>query len=218
MYNFKSKELYELALTHSSYANEHKRGAVDNYERLEFLGDAILDAVISERIFTDYPELTEGELTKMRASLVCEPMLAKKAAELSLNTIVKMGKGETQSGGGNKSSILCDLFESLVGAIFTDGGYEAARTFILPLFENDIRENRTAVNFSDAKSYLQEELQKRSRDPITYRIVSSEGPDHDKLFFVEALYCDKVIGKGSGRTKKEAEQSSALDAINKMKL
>jgi len=215
-FGFKSPGLLETALTHSSYANELKGGVKSN-ERLEFLGDAILDMIISEKLYSDYPGLTEGELTKTRANLVCEPNLAKKARGLGLGAMLRMGKGELNSGGSDRDSILCDVFEAVLGAVFLDGGYEAVKNYALPMFSEDIGpiiESSEAI--SDPKSFLQEELQKTSADGIEYRTVAESGPDHEKIFTVEAHYQKKLIGSGTGKSKKEAAQNAASDAIKKL--
>jgi ribonuclease-3 len=213
-YTFNDPGLLDLALTHSSYANENRLPGLMSNERLEFLGDAVLDAVISEKIFVSYPELSEGELTKIRAGLVCEPMLSKHARLLLLNESLKMGRGEIISGGNNRDSILCDLFEAVIGAIFIDGGFDKAKRFILERFADDINSIRGNFRLSVAKTFLQEELQKDSHEAVEYRLISAEGPDHNKLFCVEAYHCGRLIGTGTGRTKKEAEQSAAYSAID----
>ena len=215
-YGFRDKSLLDTALTHSSYANEHKQEKISSNERLEFLGDAILDAVISEKIFKDYAELPEGDMTRIRAGLVCEPSLSKKARELGLDGMLMMSRGERQTGGAGKDSVLCDVFEAVIGAIFLDGGYEAAKNYILPMFLEDIKDVRESFYLSDPKSFLQEELQKTSTDVIEYRTVAEDGPDHEKIFTVEARYRGEKIGGGVGKNKKEAAQAAALDAIKRL--
>ncbi len=217
-YRFKNERLFKTALTHSSYANEHKSCGLESYERLEFLGDAVLDAVISEKLYKRYPNISEGELTKFRAGLVCEPSLAKKAAAISLNKHIRMGRGELQSGGAEKASILSDVFEAVVGAVFLDGGYDAVCEYIMTFFEEELSSDKVRTTTPDAKSYLQEVLQRTGTEIVTYRIASSEGPDHDKIFNVEAVYGGRVIGSGSGKSKKEAEQSAAAAAVALLKL
>ncbi len=215
-YNFKSKKLLQQALIHSSYSNEHKLNRLDDNERLEFLGDAVLELITSDYIFTRFTELSEGELTKLRASVVCETMLAKKAREINLGEFIKMGKGEDQTGGRNRDSILSDALEAIIGAIYKDGGFLEAKKFIMFMLEQEILNMRTGFRFSDNKTFLQEYLQQSSKEPIEYVVLSETGPDHDKHFVVQALHGKKAIGKGQGKNKKEAEQNAAFHAIEQL--
>lgn len=215
-YVFRDKALLVNALTHSSYANEHRLPASACNERLEYLGDAVLELTVSDHIFTNYPELSEGEMTKLRASVVCEPMLAKAAREIRLGGAIKMGRGEDNSSGRERDSILSDTFEACIGAIYKDGGFEASKKFILSCIGDEIKRMRTRFNLSDAKTYLQECIQSQSKDPLQYVVTSESGPDHDKTFVVSVMHEGGVIGEGSGKSKKEAEQAAALDAINKL--
>ena len=217
-YTFRDETLLAQALIHSSYINEHKMNPLENNERLEFLGDAVLELAVSRHIYARFPELSEGELTKLRAAVVCEAMLAKKARGLGLGERLRMSRGESQSGGANRDSALCDAFEAVLGAIFLDGGLEAAAGFALSQLDADIRAMRADIRQSDGKTYLQEQLQKNSREPIAYTVVDEKGPDHDKTFVVALHHNGRHIGAGEGRSKKEAEQAAAADAIRRLNL
>ena len=209
-YSFKDKKLLLQALTHSSYANEMRILKTDDYERLEFLGDAILQLVSSDFLFSKYPTMPEGQLTKLRAALVCEPALAMAARRLSLERYFLLGKGEEATGGRNKESIACDIMEAILGAIYKDSGIEEAKKLIFAYILDDIEQKKL---FYDAKSTLQELAQSKYKVPLTYRVAYEEGPEHDKAFGVEALLGEKVVGKGEGRSKKAAEQEAAYQAL-----
>jgi ribonuclease-3 len=209
-YRFQDAALLRQAFTHSSFTNEHKINKPQNYERLEFLGDAVLEMITSDTLFHQYEEMSEGDLTRTRASLVCELALASKARELSLDQYVLLGKGEEATGGRNRDSIVADVVESLIGAIFIDGGIDEAESFIRRFVLTDIENNRL---FFDSKTKLQEVVQKTYRKAIRYRILDMVGPEHDKMFHVEVTMGDKQIGKGSGHTKKAAEQEAAYAAL-----
>ncbi|NLM04397.1 MAG: ribonuclease III [Clostridiales bacterium] len=213
-YKFKDIQLLREALTHSSYANESKRHTNHN-ERLEFLGDSVLGLIISEYIFAKYKHLPEGELTKVRASVVCEPSLAEQAKKIQLGKYLLLGKGEELTGGRTRESILADALEALIGAIYIDGGIEESKKFILKHFMESIKLASTGTLFKDYKTELQELLQSKSVDKITYKVVDEHGPDHNKTFDVEVLLGDVVIGRGSGRSKKEAEQRAAKEGIQR---
>jgi ribonuclease-3 len=213
-YVFKDKKLIETALTHSSFANENH--VVCN-ERLEFLGDAILGFVVGSYIYNEYPQLPEGKLTKLRASVVCETMLAKKARELKLNASLRLGRGEEHTGGRDRNSIIADAFESVIGAMYLDGGIDEASRFILGQLIPEIKEMQSSVRILDGKTCLQEIIQKNCKTPIEYVIVDESGPAHNKSFRTEVRLGGKVLGSGSGHSKKEAEQNAAIDAINKLK-
>jgi len=217
-YTFRNEALLEQALTHSSYINEHKMGVLENNERLEFLGDAVLELMVSRHIFAQYPELSEGELTKLRASVVCEAMLSKKARTLGLGEQLRMSRGEVQTGGGDRDSTLCDAFEAVLGAIYLDGGFDAASGFVLAHLAGDIAALRSEIWRSDCKTYLQEQLQKSGRATIEYTVVDEHGPEHDKIFVVALRHNGELIGNGRGRNKKEAEQDAAADAIHRLAL
>ncbi len=214
-YQFKDKALLDRALTHSSYAHEFKKESPDSNERLEFLGDAVLELVISDYIFKHFDELPEGELTKLRASIVCETSIAKAATSLHVGKYLKLGRGEENTGGRSRDSILADTFEAIIGAIYLDGGIDCARGFILGTMEDDVFDLRNKFKTSDFKTYLQELIQKNSKSPIEYTIVKETGPDHDKVFVVNVLHENRILGTGEGKSKKEAEQNAAQNAIPK---
>ena len=209
-YKFQKEGLLRQALTHSSYANErHMKKHSDN-ERLEFLGDAVLEVVSSEFLFLNYPEDSEGDLTKLRASLVCEPTLAYCAKEIRLGDFLYLGKGEDINGGRNRKSILSDALEAVIGAVYLDGGFASAKEFILKYVLTDI-ENKQL--FYDSKTILQEIIQGSSEEALSYKLIGEEGPDHDKRFIVEARLGERTIGRGMGHTKKAAEQEAAYQAL-----
>ncbi|HAJ73455.1 MAG TPA: ribonuclease III [Lachnospiraceae bacterium] len=203
----------EMALRHSSYTNEHRMNRLECNERLEFLGDAVLELVSSEYLYQNYPDIPEGGLTKMRASLVCEPTLAYDAKALDLGDYLLLGKGEDASGGRKRDSIVSDALESVIGAIFMDAGFQAAKEFVLRFILDDV-ENKQL--FHDSKTILQEMVQKKGKNVITYRLLREEGPDHDKLFTVCAMMGENSIGSGKGHSKKAAEQQAAYNAICKI--
>lgn len=213
-YRFKNRDLLKQALTHSSFANEQKINKLKNYERLEFLGDAVLELVSSEFLFKENPQMPEGQLTKLRASMVCEPALAYCAKDIDLGSYMLLGKGEETTGGRYRSSITSDVMEAIIGAIFLDGGIEEAKKYIYRFILSDL-ENK--ILFLDSKTILQEEIQKKKDAQLRYELVSENGPDHNKEFAVEAYLNDVLIGSGSGRTKKAAEQQAAYEALLKMK-
>ena len=212
-YQFKKPELLRQALTHSSYANEKHKKQSDN-ERLEFLGDAVLELVSSEFLFKNYSKMPEGEMTKFRASIVCEPTLALCTKELDLGKYLYLGKGEDLTGGRTRKSILSDALEAVIGAIYLDGGFEAARDFVHRFILVDVEHKKL---FHDSKTILQELVQGNYKEELHYVLVGEEGPDHDKKFMVEALIGERVIGHGTGHTKKAAEQEAAYEALLKLK-
>ncbi|MDC7287106.1 ribonuclease III [Blautia schinkii] len=213
-YTFQNKTLLNQALTHSSYANEKKLGKLGSNERLEFLGDAVLELISSDYLFAKFPQLPEGELTKKRASLVCEPSLAYCAREFGLPGFLLLGKGEDMTGGRNRDSIVSDATEALLGAIYLDGGFANAKEFVLRFILNDMEHKQL---FYDSKTILQEIVQEDGSQPVEYVLVKEEGPDHNKNFTVEAMVNGKNMGCGSGHTKKAAEQAAAYQAIRKMR-
>ena len=217
-YSFKDVSLLKKAFTHSSYANEKHIEKYDNNERLEFLGDAVLELVISDFIYNAYPHMPEGELTKLRAGTVCEGSLAEKAREIHISEFIMLGKGEETTGGRNRDSILADAFEAVIGAVYLDGGIEAARMHILRQLEGTIGKIIGTLNTIDCKTRLQEEIQKASKEPLHYEIIGESGPDHDKLFEAAVSHSGEILGQGKGKSKKEAEQSAALSALKKMKI
>lgn len=213
-YEFSNGRLLQQALTHSSYANEHHMGKQADNERLEFLGDAVLEIVSSEFLFHRYPKYPEGELTRLRASMVCEPTLAFCTRELELGKYLLLGKGEELTGGRERKSILSDALEAVIGAIYLDGGFANAKEFIHRFILNDIEHKQL---FFDSKTILQEVVQARAEGELSYRLIREEGPDHDKKFVVEARIGDTVYGQGIGRTKKSAEQEAAYHTLIELK-
>lgn len=213
-YHFRDKHLLLEALSHSSYANE-KRKSRNSNERLEFLGDSVLSIVVSEFLFHKYPNMPEGELTKLRASMVCEKALHVFAKEIHLGEFLLLGKGEEHTGGRERSSILADAFEAVIAAIFLDGGMDAAKRHILRFIPAD-PEEKESIGFQDYKTQLQEVVQKNPEEKVEYVLVSESGPDHDKAFVVEVLLNSNVIGRGKGHSKKAAEQQAAKEALSLM--
>ena len=205
-YHFQNPELLEKALRHSSYANEHKMNRIECNERLEFLGDAVLELVSSEHLFAQFPQMPEGELTRLRASLVCEPTLAFCARELELGSFLRLGKGEEMTGGRHRDSVTSDALESVIGAVYLDGGFANAKEFVLKYVLNDMEHKKL---FFDSKTIFQEMVQGN--------IPGESGPDHDKTFSVEVWIGEQCMGQGSGRTKKAAEQMAAYRAICRLK-
>ncbi len=213
-YKFQNEKLFTTALSHSSYVNEHK--GLQCNERLEFLGDSILGFVTAEYLYKNYPDFPEGDLTKIRANVVCEAMLSKKGRELKLNQDLLLGKGEEHTGGRDRASIIADAMESVIGAIYLDGGIEPARKFILDMLIPEIKNTVSTVKILDSKTSLQEILQKNSNAAIEYTIVSESGPAHNKSFVAQVSHLGKVLGSGTGRSKKEAEQNAAMAAIKNL--
>ena len=213
-YQFKDENLLFTAVTHSSYANEHKLHKIHHNERLEFLGDAVLEIVSSDFLFKNFPDMAEGQMSKKRASLVCELTLAYCARQIGLGKYLMLGKGEDMGGGRNRDSILSDALEAVIGSIYLDGGLNKASKFIMTHVLNDIEHK---AMFQDSKTILQEILQKNHRDPITYEVVDMKGPEHNRMFVMQVKLGDAVIGQGSGRTKQAAGQEAAYHAILALK-
>jgi ribonuclease-3 len=212
-YRFSDEKLLLQALTHSSYANEkHMKKRSDN-ERLEFLGDAVLEIISSEFLYNNYPRLPEGELTKLRASIVCEPTLADCTKELHLGDYLRLGRGEDLTGGRERKSILSDALEAVIGAIYLDGGFANAKDFVMRYILTDIEHKKL---FYDSKTILQEIVQ-GEHEQLAYVLLEESGPDHNKRFTVEARIGDCAIGQGSGPTKKAAEQEAAYRALLQIK-
>lgn len=224
-YVFKNQRLLEQALTHSSFVFERKLGQNASNQRLEFLGDAVLELLVSDLLYKSYPKLSEGELSKCRANIVCEPSLAGYARRLGLGKYLRLSRGEAASGGAEKDSILCDAFEALIGAIFLDAqesakgtgidyaGLEAARKFLENLMGDNFIKSET---IPDPKSDLQESLQKKSRIPVIYTLINECGPAHKKEFTVEVSHKGRILGRGTGKSKKDAESNAAIEAIKKL--
>ena len=209
-YCFQDKLLLKQAITHSSYTNEQKINKYGHYERLEFLGDAVLELVSSEMLFTVYKEKSEGELTKMRASMVCEPSLAFCAKDLELGEFMLLGKGEESTGGRKRDSITSDAMEAVIGAIYLDGGMDAAKSFIHRFILSDLEDKQL---FYDSKTTLQEFIQGKLKKEFNYVLLGESGPEHDKIFEVAICMDNEIIGRGQGRTKKAAEQQAAYIAL-----
>ena len=209
-YQYEDISLLETALTHSSYANEHQLKKSQNNERLEFLGDAVLELVSSDVLFKSYPDKLEGVLSKTRASLVCEPALAYCARKLQLGDYLLLGKGEDMTGGRERDSILSDALEAVIGSIYLDGGLEPARRFIMTFVLNDMKNTRL---FYDCKTILQENVQSWSKETLTYELVDTSGPEHTRSFVMQIRLGSQILGKGSGRTKQAAGQNAAYESL-----
>ncbi len=212
-YHFKNPLYLEIALTHSSYANEVKHQVKYN-ERQEFLGDAVLSIIVSDYLFNNYT-VPEGELTKLRAAIVCEKSLDVMANKIGLGQYLRLGRGEEMTGGRTRPSIIADAFEALIAAIYLDSGIESARSFVLP-FVIEMLEHEDSLSFKDYKTILQEIIQQNPEEKLVYKLVEEKGPDHDKRFVVDVLLNSNVIGKGEGRSKKNAEQMAAKEALELM--
>lgn len=213
-YDFKNKQLLKNSLIHSSYANEHQNENIKNNERLEFLGDSVINLIISDHIFKKNPDDNEGDLSKIRASIVCEPALAYISRNLNLGKYIYLGKGEELSGGRDRESILADGFEALIGAIYLDSNLDTVRKIILNKFEDQVIENcNIDPLLRDYKTELQENIQLCKNTNIEYKIYKEEGPDHDKTFYTKVYLNGKELGKGKGKNKKESEQMAAKFAL-----
>lgn len=212
-YHFQNQDLLLSALMHSSYTNEKKIDKLKCNERLEFLGDAVLELISSEYLFFENETMPEGKLTKLRASMVCEPSLAFCAREIELGKFLLLGKGEEVTGGRNRDSITSDALEALIGAIYLDGGFASAKEFIHKFVLNDLEHKKL---FYDSKTILQEIVQGHFEEKVSYHLVKEEGPDHNKKFTVEVHVGNECYGIGAGRTKKAAEQEAAYHAILKL--
>jgi len=213
-YEFKQEALLRQALTHSSYAHEKNLKELMDNERLEFLGDAVLEVVSSEFLFKNHPEMNEGQMTKLRASLVCEQSLATCARQLELGSYLLLGNGEDLTGGRERDSILSDAWEALIGAMYLDGGFTSAKEFILKYVLQDIEHKKL---FYDSKTMLQEVIQNKFKKTLHYVMLSEEGPDHNKIFTVQAYMDDTPLMTGRGRTKKSAEQDAAYRSLLEFK-
>lgn len=212
---FNNISLLEQAFTHSSYVNEHRNLHISDNERLEFLGDAVLELLVSRFLFQTYPNVSEGKLTKLRAAIVREDSLASFAKECGFDQFIRLGKGEENSGGRKRASLLCDLFESFLGAVYLDQGLEVVEGFLNQVIFPKVLAGAFSHEM-DHKTRLQEVLQKSGDVNIDYRLVKEEGPAHDRHFWTE-VYCDEVlIGQGTGRSKKMAEQAAAADALQRL--
>ncbi len=209
-YRFRDGALLKQAMTHSSFTNEQKIRRAQNYERLEFLGDAVLELVSSEFLFREHPQMSEGELTKKRASMVCEPSLAFCAKDLELGRFMLLGKGEENTGGRGRDSIVSDAMEAVIGAIYLDGGMDMAKEFINRFVLSDLEDKQL---FYDSKSNLQEMIQGKLKKEFKYELLEESGPEHDKMFRVSVDMEGEILGTGVGKTKKAAEQQAAYKAL-----
>lgn len=215
-YRFKNEKLLKNALTHSSYASEQKLGYEHNNERLEFIGDAYVDAVVGAELFDIMGSAHEGMLSRCRADVVCESSLAEAAADMGLGDFLYLGRGEEASGGRQKASILADAFEALIGSVILDGGYDAGKEVILRLLRDKIKLGAEGKLNKDYKTRLQEKLQESDHNVrIEYRMVAESGPDHNKVFTIEVLINGRTAGSGTGQSKAKAEQAAAEDALSK---
>ena len=215
-YTFRDPGLLGEALSHSSYANEHRSAGLRSNERLEFLGDSVLGFVTAEFLFLQHPDLPEGDLTRIRAALVCEQSLYEVARKLDLGRYLKLGRGEEAGGGRERTSILADATEAVFAAVYLDGGIGAASTLIHRVLLDAEKEEVVEERRRDYKPALQELVQRQADQVLTYRMIGEEGPDHDKTFLAEVLLNGTQVGTGSGHSKKEAEQSAAKAALRKL--
>ena len=213
-YQFQNPKLLDHALTHSSYANEHHLGSISSNERLEFLGDSVLGMIVADHLYRTFPDLPEGDLTRIRANLVCEGSLVLVAKEWDLGRYLKLGKGENACGGRSRPSILADAVEAVLAAVFLDGGLahdrDIIQRFLLDRMEQVNRASR------DHKTYLQELVQRKSGQVLSYELIGESGPDHNKTFQMQVLHNGPPIGQGTGHSKKEAEQAAANAAIERL--
>lgn len=214
--SFENKELLSIAFTHSSYANDHREENLEHLERLEFLGDAVIELIVSDYLYKKYEDLPEGQLTKMRAAAVREETLAELTVETNLQQFILLGKGEEQSNGRNRASLLCDVFEAFIGAVYLDSGIETARTILADTLFPKISVDDSSHGM-DYKTNLQELLQQDGVVQIEYRVVETSGPDHARVFKVAVYVDEKLFGLGNGSSKKRAEQSAAKEAFAKLK-
>ena len=212
-YEFTNKELIKCALTHSSFVNELKINKWENYQRLEFLGDAVLELVSSEFLYEGNTVMSEGKMSKVRASMVCEQALAFCARKINLGELILLGKGEEAGGGRERNSILSDVFEAIIGAMYQDGGLEKARQFIHKFVLDDVEENQL---FVDSKSILQERIQAAADKTLCYKLIAESGPEHDKTFEVAVYINDECMATATGHNKKDAEQQAAYLVLKKM--
>ena len=215
-YSFRNRALLETALTHSSYANENRASGIVCNERLEFLGDSVLGVTVADFLYRHFPDMPEGRMTRLRAELVCEQSLHRVALELHLGDYLRLGKGEEHNGGRKRASILSDAVEAVIAAMYLDAGMETAAGFIHRCLLDDVRAIETPT-FTDYKTSLQELVQRHSGQVLSYELVGEEGPDHAKTFRVQVFLNGDPIGRGTGRTKKEAEQAAAANALEALR-
>lgn len=214
-YNFSKLSLLNTALTHSSYT-ANRQEVLEHNERLEFLGDSVLSTVISQYIFKSCNDMAEGQLTRIRANIVCEQSLHTAATKINLGKYLMLSKGEELTGGRTRPSILADTFEALIAAIYLDGGLDKAKIFVLNMLDNTIKQAIQNKIISDFKSFIQEHIQKSSQGKISYKLLSEGGPDHNKTFEIAIMLDDVLLGQGRGASKKEAQQAAAKNAVDNM--
>lgn len=214
--HFKNEDLLDASLTHSSYANQYNLKYNDHNERLEFLGDSILSLIVSEYLYKKFKNKHEGKLTRIRASVVCEASLAEIARKIKVNQYLRIGKGEELSGGREKESLNADACEAIIAAIYLDRGYDKAKEFVLKNLEEKMNSIGNIQNYNDYKTKLQEYVQKNLLSAIKYSVSGEYGPDHDKVFEIELYLDNKCYGKGQGKSKKEAEQCAAKEALKRL--
>jgi len=212
-YNFSDTSLLDLALTHPSFQHEQAGGGSGDYQRLEFLGDAILGMVLAETLFLRYPGENEGTLSRLRSQMADQDTLASIARNLGVGPFIRLGRGEEQSSGGDKDSILADVLESIIAAIYLDGGFESARSFVVTLFSEIMSKPDGELKTGDAKSILQEKLSSCKLSPPQYILLEESGPPHDREFVFQVFVEEKLLGTGKGRSKKHAQQSAATEAL-----
>ena len=214
-YKFKNKELLHEALTHSSYINEHRDAKEECNERLEFFGDSVLSVIVSRYLFSTFSSRQEGDLTKIRAAVVCEKALAKYAKEIDLGDYLRMGNGEEKTNGRHRASITSDAFEAVLAAMYIDTGYDSDRVaeFLMPFVVREIDDIRSGESFVDYKNALQQIIQQAEGERLQYSVIGEDGPDHEKVFTVEARLNSNIIGVGKGSSKREAEQNAAKEAL-----
>lgn len=215
-YTFRNPAWLSEALSHSSYANEHRAACINSNERLEFLGDSVLGFVTAEFLFTQHPDLPEGDLTRIRAALVCEQSLYEVAQKLDLGQYLKLGRGEEAGGGRSRTSILADATEAVFAAVYLDGGITEASALIHRCLLEAEREEAVEERRRDYKTALQELVQRQADQTLTYHMAGEQGPDHDKTFVVEVLLNGTIVGRGEGHSKKEAEQDAAKAALERI--
>ena len=216
-HSFRDRALLATALTHSSYANENRGRGGESNERLEFLGDSVLGMVVADALYRRFPELPEGRMTRLRAQLVCEESLHRVASELGLGSYVRLGRGEEHTGGRRRTSILADAVEAVIAAIYLDGGLETAKAFIERQILTALDGAGPVMRVEDCKTELQELVQRKSGQTLSYELLGESGPDHDKTFTSQVSLNGRPIGSGSGRTKKEAEQAAARAALEELR-
>lgn len=216
-YVYKDKSKALQAIVHSSYAYEHRREGMTSNERLEFLGDSVLNFLITNKLYKEVSDMPEGEMSKLRASVVSEASLSECAKKLNVGEVLLLGKGEEIMGGRKRPSILADAMEAIIGSIYLDGGMEAAEEFVTRFLRENYEKAINGTLFSDYKTKLQEEVQKSGNSNIRYTVIAENGPDHDKVFTVAVFVNGEKLGQGTGKTKKEAEQKAAGDALRKIR-